>query len=131
LWSDVAIVAWEWCVSVYGMSVFAYDKEYDAWFRNTTSVSMVVGCGDILVVVWFVIHWVFVGVWSDVVVGDSGDMIVGDSIAGGGCECVGIVVGWIGSIWSDSEPFLWVALYVTVGVDSVGVVAFVAVACDK
>jgi hypothetical protein len=92
---------------------------------------VVIGCSDISVVVWVVIYRVFVGVWSDVIVGNSGDMIFGNSITGDRCISVGVVVGWIGGIRSNSEPFLWVTLYVTIGVDSVGVVAFVAVACDK
>jgi hypothetical protein len=131
LWGDVEIVAWEWCISVHGLSVLAYDKEYDAWIGNTTSERVVVGCGDISVAVWIVIYWVFVGVWADVVVGNSGDMIVGNSVAGGGSAGVGNIVGWIGGIGSNSEPFLWVALHVAIGINGVGVVAFVAVACDK
>lgn len=58
---------------------------------------------DMASVVRGVIYGVVTGVGSDEFVGDSGDMIVGDSSTGGGSVDTGVVVGRECGKWGNSK----------------------------
>ena len=80
------------------MCVGAYGEVFVAWVDGDEGVDLDVGGGDLVVLVWGVFYGVVVGVGADELVGDCGDLFVGDGGAGGGGA---VVVGWECGEWGD------------------------------
>jgi len=89
------------------------------------------GCRDLLDAVWLLLYGLFVGVRSDELMGDGGDLFDGDGDSGGWLEDLSVSLGWFGGFGCYGESVLLYPFHSSVGLGGVGVRPSVLSSCRE